>query len=309
MGATLHIQPAQAEAFEVEIGNTATIGRTRENTVCLNFSPLVSRQHALIRCHNGYQFQVIDLGSRNGTFVNDQRVVMPVPLEDGSRIRIADNEITFREDAAEATEEHLEITVAGAGEDTHFAARAVSLLVCDIRGFSTMSEKTSSGQLAQVLGAWFRETGNLVAKSGGTVDKFIGDAILAYWGGDNAAADCTAALEIGMRMLQVAGERTWPNGEPFRIAVALHYGRVTCSNVGIAAERDATIIGDAVNTVFRLEAVAKELGQPLVLSGDCAEHLADREQFQDYGERALKGKSQLVRVFGVRSPDETCAGT
>jgi class 3 adenylate cyclase len=165
------------------------------------------------------------------------------------------------------------------------------LLVCDIRGFSTMSEKTSSGQLAQVLGAWFRETGNLVAKTGGTVDKFIGDAILAYWGGDHAGNDCTAALDVGLRMLQLASERTWPNGDPFRIAVALHYGRVTCSNVGIAAERDATIIGDAVNTVFRLEAVAKELGQSLVLSGDCAEHLADREQFQDFGERRSKAKA------------------
>src|SRR5438067_1280558 len=113
MGATLRIIPATAEPFEVAIGNTATIGRTRENTVCLNFSPLVSRQHAMIRCHNAYQFQIIDLGSRNGTFVNGQRVVMPVTLENGSRIRVANNEIIFEQQPDELSDEQLAATLAG----------------------------------------------------------------------------------------------------------------------------------------------------------------------------------------------------
>src|SRR5213083_1404493 len=98
MGAKLQIQPALSDPFDLAIGNTATIGRTRENTVCLSFSPLVSRQHAIIRCHNGWQFQLIDLGSRNGTYVNDQRVVIPVILEPGARIRVADNTMTFLEE-------------------------------------------------------------------------------------------------------------------------------------------------------------------------------------------------------------------
>ena len=85
MGAKLIIQPTAAEPFEVTVGNTVTIGRTRENSVCLNFSPLVSRQHAIIRCHNGYQYQLIDLGSRNGTYVDDQRVIMPVALTSETR--------------------------------------------------------------------------------------------------------------------------------------------------------------------------------------------------------------------------------
>ncbi len=301
MGAKLHVQPDGAEPFEMPIANTATIGRTRENTVCLNSSPLVSRQHAMIRCHNGYQYQIIDLGSRNGTFVNDQRVVLPVGLKDGARIRIADTTLTFVEAMDEGTEEHLQMTVAGALDRHTIEARPVALLVCDIRGFSTMSEKTASSDLAQALGVWFRETGNLIAASGGTIDKFIGDAILAYWGAAHeGATDCGAAFEAGMKMLGLATERTWPNGEPFRVAVALHYGRVTCSNIGVAAERDATIIGDAVNTVFRLEAVAKEVAQTLVLSGEVAEHLpAERARLTDFGERALKGKQQAVRVFGL----------
>ena len=161
------------------IGNTATIGRTRENTVCLNSSPLVSRQHAVIRCHNGYQFQIIDLGSRNGTFVNDQRVVVPVTLANGAKIRIADNVMTFSEEMADTTQEHLQLTVAGSGTHHAIVSRPVALLVCDIRGFSAMSEKTPPNDVAQVLGAWFREISNLVGESNGTIGKFIGDAMLA----------------------------------------------------------------------------------------------------------------------------------
>ncbi len=301
MGAKLQIQPTAADPFDVAIGNTATIGRTRENTVCLSFSPLVSRQHAIIRCHNGWQFQLIDLGSRNGTFVNDQRVVMPVTLTDGARIRIADNTIIFSEHDDDTSGEHNAMTLVGTVDHSVVDSRPVGLLVCDIRGFSTMSESIPGAEMAQTLGAWFRETGNMVAQSGGTIDKFIGDAMLAYWGSaQRAAADCGTAFAAAKMMLALADSRKWPNGQPFRVAVALHYGKVTCSNVGVAAERDATIIGDAVNTVFRLEGVSKELNQRVVMSGDFAEHMPElMRKCTDFGDRALKGKSQAVRVYGI----------
>src|ERR1043165_6894011 len=98
MSASLCVRPVTGEPFDLTIGNTATIGRTSDNTICLSGSPLVSRQHALVRCHDGYQYQIIDLGSRNGTFVDDQRVVVPITLTDGARVRIADNVMTFSEE-------------------------------------------------------------------------------------------------------------------------------------------------------------------------------------------------------------------
>src|SRR5262249_39820429 len=107
-----------------------------------------------------------------------------------------------------------------------------------------------------------------------------------------------AAFAAAKQMLELADARSWPDGTPFRVAIALHHGLVSCGNVGISAERDATIIGDAVNTVFRLEATAKALNQRVVLSGDFVGHLPGVAKFQDFGERELKGKSQLVRVFG-----------
>ncbi|MGI8957140.1 MAG: FHA domain-containing protein [Chthoniobacterales bacterium] len=300
MPAKLRVTPLAGEPFELTIGNTATIGRTSDNTVCLSGSPLVSRQHALIRCHDGYQYQIIDLGSRNGTLVNGQRVVMPMTLAPGARIEVAKNEIVFDFIEEDISTAHLEVTMAGSMAGIASAIRPVALLVCDIRGFSTMAEKISSSHLAQQLGVWFREAGNLVTKSGGTVDKFIGDAVLAYWSECNGQnVDCAATLQIAHDMLALAAKTKWANGDPFRVGIALHYGSVTCGNVGIDAQRDATIIGDPVNTVFRLEGVMKELNQQVLLSADFREHLPESEKLVDLGERKLKGKQQLVRIYGL----------
>jgi adenylate cyclase len=300
MPAKIRVTPLAGEPFDLTIGNTATIGRTSDNIVCLSGSPLVSRQHALIRCHDGYHYQVIDLGSRNGTFVNEQRVVMPTTLSDGARIVIAKNELVFEQIEDDFANAALEVTLAGSMAGAHSAVQPVALLVCDIRGFSTMAEKISSPDLAQHLGIWFREAGNLVTKNGGTIDKFIGDAVLAYWSGcGDTPVDCAATLQIARELLSLAATITWSDGEAFRVGVALHYGSVTCGNVGVDAQRDATIIGDAVNTVFRLESVMKELNQAVVLSADFREHLSAEENLVDLGERKLKGKQQAVGVYGL----------
>ncbi|MEY2479900.1 MAG: adenylate cyclase [Verrucomicrobiota bacterium] len=298
----LHVKPASGEPFDLVIGNTATIGRTSDNTICLSHSPLVSRQHAIIRCHNGYQFQLIDLGSRNGTYVNDQRVVMPVTLEDGAQIRIVGNTIAFEQAADDLLPAALEVTMAGASEGgASSAVQPVALLVCDIRGFSSMAEKVPSSDLAQQLGKWFRDAGNLVSSKAGTIDKFIGDAILAYWTQCSGAdVDCKTTLDIAKQMIELAAKMTWPNGEPFRVGIALHYGTVICGNVGVDAQRDATIIGDPVNTVFRLEGLMKELNQLLIFSSEFRDKLSGAaEQYVDLGERTLKGKRKPVRIFAL----------
>src|SRR5262245_30440048 len=170
MPAKLRITPLTGEPFELTIGNTATIGRTSDNIVCLSGSPLVSRQHALVRCHDGYQYQIIDLGSRNGTFVNDQRVVMPMTLAHGARILIAKNELLFEQIEDDFSTAQLEVTLAGSIDGAASAIRPVALLVCDIRGFSTMAEKISSDNLADYIGVWFREFGYIVTRTGGTME-------------------------------------------------------------------------------------------------------------------------------------------
>ncbi len=94
----------------------------------------------------------------------------------------------------------------------------------------------------------------------------------------------------------------WPeSNKPFEVGIAMHYGRVSFGNIGLVAQRDATIIGNAVNTTFRLESVMKELGQKLLVSDRMVEAVEPASrQFADFGEKALKGKSETVRVFGYK---------
>ncbi len=285
------------------IGNTATIGRTPENTVCIANNARISRQHSLIRRFNGPQYQILDLGSRNGTYVGEQLVVTPVTLEDGSVIRVPGARLHFetvQEDAInEAT---IAGTLAATASGNADPTRRAAILVCDILGFSTVSETLAPNVLARTLGSWFAEAGNAVNATGGTVDKFIGDALLAYWPESmrDSAGElaCTTALEVGRKLLAATRKRTWPESAvPFRVRIALHFGSVVCSNIGIVASRDATIIGDAVNTAFRLETVMKQFNQRLVLSQDFAGGLAPECRLVDLGEHELKGKKQRVRVY------------
>ena len=304
MRAKLKVRPSEGEPFEVEVGNTATIGRGRENTVCLHFSPHVSRQHAIVRCHTAWQYQIMDLGSRNGTFVNGRRVITPVLLDHGAVIQITNNEILFEQSESTPSDATYDGTLAAGTDITHDESAVVSIMVCDIRGFSTMSEILPEELVARTLGEWFREAGNLVQDSGGTIDKFIGDAILAYWiRGNEPGRDAASAFSTGITLLDRAVTKQWPEHpeRPFQIAVALHHGTVTCGNIGLVAQRDATIIGDAVNTVFRMEGVMKQLGQRLTASADFVSQLPEevRASFHELGSHQLKGKNQLVTLLGL----------
>ena len=304
MRAKLKVRPSEGEPFEVEVGNTATIGRGRDNTLSLYFSPHVSRQHAILRCHNSWQYQIMDLGSRNGTFVNGRRVITPVILEHGAVIRITNNEIIFEQGETTPSDTGYDVTIASGTDSASDESAVVSIMVCDIRGFSTMSEILPEELLARTLGEWFREAGNLVQDSGGTIDKFIGDAILAYWiRGNEPGRDAVSAFSTGTSLLQRALTKQWPDHpeRPFQIAVALHHGTVTCGNIGLVAQRDATIIGDAVNTVFRMEGVMKQLGQRLTASAEFVAQLPEetRASFHELGSHQLKGKNQLVSLLGL----------
>ncbi|MFY8217348.1 MAG: FHA domain-containing protein [Chthoniobacterales bacterium] len=306
MQAKIKVFPPEATPFEVEIGNTATIGRSRDNTVSLSFNPHVSRQHAIVRCHNAYEYQIMDLGSRNGTFVDGRRVITPLTLRHGSNIKICGCELRFEQTEAASDGSGIDVTLA-AGTDTGMDETLdVAIMVCDLRGFSTMSERLPEEQVARTLGEWFRHAGNQIQQSGGTIDKFIGDAILAYWpristGSNESESALTTARSL---IVQAAGQ-AWPVAEktPLRVAIAMHHGSVTAGNIGLVAQRDATIIGDAVNTVFRMEGIMKPMGQRLVWSHDFQQALGQQQSDAfDLGEHQLKGKNQLVRIFGIDAP-------
>jgi adenylate cyclase len=297
MAAKLRVIPVNAESVEVVIGNTMTFGRLRDNEIWLGESRRISRRHAILRRCGANEYQIVDLGSTNGTFLNGQRIIMPVTLKNGDRIRIVTTEIVFEQ-------QHDPGRNPASGENCGIDA---AMLVCDMCDFKALSSKMWSGARGEFLGAWFRDAIDIVQRNGGFIDKFLGDAVLAYWrGGEHVAnagastfstgvfaggvpSPCNVALDTATKLLAHASTMQWPGGEPFRVSAALHCGSVIADNPGAEPRRDATISGEPVNTILHLESLAKEFKQRLLFSLD----------FPLLGELALKGKSQPVRVYGL----------
>lgn len=303
MAAKLTIKTPRGDT-SLMLENTATIGRTGENTIAIEGDPHVSRFHAIIRCQNGAEYQVIDLGSRNGTFVNNQQVVLPVTLRDGSRIRVGSAEILFEIPLGSESPDLADTTVAATlMQSNHLHVLTAAILVCDVRGFSTASEQLPPAEVSRFVGQWFRKVGEMVNRHNGVIDKFIGDAVLAYWvEPEGGTVACESALHTARAMMQSCSQLTWPVlNRPMAVGIAMHYGPVSAGNVGVVAQRDATIIGDTVNTAFRLEGVMKELGVSCLCSEAFTTSFPHSHGFRDLGPRTLKGKARPVRVFEVLS--------
>jgi adenylate cyclase len=179
--------------------------------------------------------------------------------------------------------------------------RHVCIMFSDIRGFTTRSEEMSPEQVIRLLNRYFDEMTATVHAHGGTVDKFIGDGMMAFFGAPKPAANpCRQALDAAADMLarlQALNARLEAEGTaPIRIGIGLCVGEAVIGHVGSESRHEYTAIGDVVNVASRLEGLTKDLGYPLVCAAPVAKALPD-ESFVPLGERPVKGHTP-VQVFG-----------
>ena len=274
--------------------NVMTIGRDRSSTICLP-DPMVSRNHGIVRSVGREQYYLLDSGSRNGIYHNNRRISSPVLLNDGDKITIGDSIITFSQEREE--DALMENTTTDFAETMHYIKadiRSIIVLVSDIRGFTTMSESLPIETLTKLMSTWFEEVQKTVAQNHGIVDKFIGDCVLAKWevdSGDKESLmralntvselnDLTAQLHI--RFPEV--------GKPLKIGVGLNQGEAA---VGIGV--DNTIMGDVVNTAFRLETASKDLNSDIVINSSFYEMLEDFPVREEKN-ISVKGKTSELTV-------------
>ncbi|MFZ9288640.1 MAG: CHASE2 domain-containing protein [Vulcanococcus sp.] len=190
----------------------------------------------------------------------------------------------------------------------------VVILMSDIRGFTAytqaMSGEGRAEELVSRLNRYFSELVEALHAQGATVDKFIGDAALAVFGapiqrGAKAEADAAlrAALEMEQR-LKVLNASWQSQGEPtWEQVIVLSYGSVISGNIGSKRRMDYTVIGDAVNTASRLEAIAKSTNRSIVISAAVAELLDGHWPLEDLGEFPIRGQTPQ-HVFALASdPD------
>ncbi len=183
----------------------------------------------------------------------------------------------------------------------------VTLLAADLRGFTAMSEKLSPGEVMTQLNAYHGAMIDVIERHGGAIDKFIGDGTLVVFGLTGAPTDAAqAAVACAGAMLDALavhnGERGRGGKTPLVMGIAVHTGPVIAGNLGVPGRRlEFTVIGDAVNTVSRLEGQTKASGSPVIVSNDTVTLLPNTNALRELAPVSLRGKEREVRVFGLVS--------
>ena len=182
--------------------------------------------------------------------------------------------------------------------------RPMTVLFSDIRGFTAMAESMGPDAIAQILSEYFTEMVDVIFDYGGTLDKFMGDAIMALWGAPLAHADdADRALRAAMEMQQAVSrlnQQWFSEGRPeIKVGIGINHGEVFVGNIGSHRRLDYTVIGDAVNIAARLCAEAGP-GEILVSEG-FLRVVRDRVDHEYLPEMALKGKAQMVQVYRIRA--------
>lgn len=191
-----------------------------------------------------------------------------------------------------------------AADETEIRAADVSILFADISGFTTVSETKRPEEVAEFLSNFFSAAVDAIFAYGGTLDKFIGDAVMAFFGApipqeDHADRAIMSGLMMMSRVEQWNAEREQQGLPPVRIRVGINSGPAVVGNVGTEKRVDYTVLGSSVNIASRLESGVAKPGQ-LVISQNTLERIMGSFETEALGEFALKGLQQKLPVYAVK---------
>ena len=189
---------------------------------------------------------------------------------------------------------------------SHGEKKTVAILFCDIRGFTAFSEKAPPEKVVEYLNEYLDAMVRAIASAGGTIDKFIGDAIMAVFGGvldvENPPDSALAAALLMRASLTELNQRREAAGLPtIRNGIGIHYGEVLQGAIGSAERKDFTVIGDTVNSASRLEGLCKDFSTDLVFSDEVYRAASEpvRARCSRLGEARVKGREQAITVWTI----------
>lgn len=192
---------------------------------------------------------------------------------------------------------------AGRGE-----SRDVTVLFADLRDFTAIGEKMPVGDVVALLNEVHEALVGAIFEHGGTLDKYMGDGIMAYFGAPleqpghaRHALDCAAAMQAALAALNA--RRTHRGEVPLRLGIGVHSGRVVLGDIGAARRREFTVIGHTVNIAARLEQLTKELGIPVLTSAETAGRVGDGVHLMPVCTVAIRGQSEPMQVCAFERRD------
>ena len=252
--------------FDLTDATSLSIGRSPQCSVVLEGDSNVSRKHALVQREESGEYYLSDLGSRNGTTRNGVPVTSPVLLADGDSFTIGHHRFVFHRPVDPSREEEA----AQDPTDVMVVERLITVLVIDIRNYTVLSRELGEARITEIMNKLFHRAGELLKRNGSWAQKYIGDAVMAFWvHGDEGGTPremklvCNSLVELSEVIASINSE--FALERPLAFGAGINTGQAVTGNMGSAAVSDHTAMGDAVNKAFRLETASKEVGREVVL--------------------------------------------
>jgi adenylate cyclase len=179
-----------------------------------------------------------------------------------------------------------------------------TVLFSDIAGFTTISEQNAPEVISRLLNRYMTAMTRIIMLHNGTIDKFIGDAIMAFWGAplpdpEHAINACRAAVEMRKRLAPLNRELRGHGLPEVSFRIGINTGEVIAGNMGSEELFDYTVIGDTVNLASRLEGANKQFGTDILISRFVYDKVKDRVEARSLGKISVKGKEETVEVYAL----------
>jgi len=178
--------------------------------------------------------------------------------------------------------------------------RELTFLFCDIRGFTPISEKYKSDPqgLTRLINSFLTPMSDIILRSGGTIDKYMGDCIMAFW---NAPLDCADHQKKAILVAKDMRERMKKLDLGFNIGIGINSGTAVVGNMGSDQRFDYSVLGDAVNLASRLEGQSKEFNTTIVIGEDTYKDAKElHKRMYKLGSVTVKGKSNKVKIYSIK---------
>lgn len=195
-------------------------------------------------------------------------------------------------------------------------SRFLTVMFCDVEAFSTLAESSPSNELLTRISAYLEVVTLAVNEEHGTIDKFIGDAAMAFWGApaplnDHAWHACSAAVRISQRMATLNAQWAAEGLAPLQIRIGIHCDAMMVGNIGSKHRMSYTVMGDAVNLTSRLEEINKEYGTQICVSQSIYREIGERLTLRPIDEVTVKGRRTALNIyelFGVIDSQDPTRG-